>query len=345
MIYLDALNISTGGGLILLNYLERELMANKLDYRILVRDLAIAQQPEAAVVGQPTILGRYRLYRKHVHDREAGVCVLCFGNFPPPYALKCKAITYFHRPALANMNTEQATPWQKFKYSLKKRYLQSLLNNTDIFQFQSTTIAGAFFRAYPKYKGESHIVPFFELSVYQPLAERAKTAPKEPYFIYVSNDAPHKNHGVLLKAWELLFERGVNPELRITIPQDSRFMSTVGAMQTKGIRIINLGLIPHRDVLEQTLAAQFAIFPSLAETLGLGILEALYCNCTILAAELPYTYEVISPSSTFNPDSPESIANCVEQALNAKNPILATQVMKNHISTLLEELQTISFAK
>ena len=338
MIYLDALNISSGGGLILLNYLERALMASGKEYRILVRDLSLTQQPAAAVVGSPTIIGRYRLYRKHVKDQEAGARVLCFGNFPPPYALQCKVITYFHRPALANMNTEQATSWQKFKYGLKKRYLRSLLNNTDSFQFQSTTIAGAFYRTYPKYRGESHIVPFFDLSVYEPLAERAKSAPKDPYFIYVSNDAPHKNHGVLLKAWELLYERAVVPELRITIPQDSRFMSSVGAMQTKGMRIINLGLIPHKDVLEQTLSAQFAIFPSLAETLGLGILEALYCDCTILAADLPYTYEVIQPSFTFNPDSPESIANCVEQALKTEHPRPARQVMKNHISKLLEEL-------
>lgn len=344
MIYLDALNISSGGGLILLHYLEQELMANGMTYRILVRDIAIAQQPDAAVVGSPTILGRYRLYRSHVKDREVDARVLCFGNFPPPYALQCPVITYFHRPALANMNTEQASPWQKMKYGLKKRYLRSLLNNTDSFQFQSTTIAGAFYRAYPKYRGESDIVPFFELGTYEQLAKRAKSSPKKPYFIYVSNDAPHKNHGVLLKAWELLYERGIRPELRITIPQNSRFMSAVGAMQTKGVHIINLGLIPHKDVLEQTLAAQFAIFPSLAETLGLGILEALYCDCTILAADLPYTYEVIQPAFSFNPDSPEAIVACVEQALKTPDPPLARKVIKNHISTLLKALQNPSFA-
>ncbi len=322
----------------LLRYLEREMVANNLEYRVLVRRQKVAQHAEYAIEGSPTILGRYRLYRKHVRDKEAGACVLCFGNFPPPYALRCKVVTYFHRPALANMNTAEATPWQKFKYYLKKRYLRALLGNTDIFLFQSTTIAGAFFRAYPKYTGDSDIVPFFDLSVYGPLAERAKTVTKKPFFIYVSNDAPHKNHGVLLKAWELLHERGLTPELRITIPQDSRFMSAVGHLQTEGVHIINLGLIPHQDVLEQTLGAQYAIFPSLAETLGLGILEALYCNCTILAADLPYTYEVIKPTLTFNPDSAISIADAVEQALVQDAALPSVMVMENKITHLLEEL-------
>ncbi|MEM6769339.1 MAG: glycosyltransferase [Bacteroidota bacterium] len=345
MIYLDALNISTGGGLVLLRYLERELIANGIAYKIMVRDVALSQQPEAAIVGRPTIFGRYRLYRKYVRDDQPESRVLCFGNFPPPYALRCKTITYFHRPALANMNTEQATLKQKLLYNLKKRYLRSLLANTDTFLFQSTTISGAFFRTYPKYRGESGIVPFFDLNVYQPLAERAQSMVKKPYFIYVSNDSPHKNHAVLLKAWELLYERGLTPELRITIPQDSRFMPAIAEMQTRGVHIINLGLIPHKDVLEQTLTAKYAIFPSLAETLGLGILEALYCRCSILAADLPYTYEVIQPSSTFHPDSPDDIARCVEQALNTPQLPLAEQVMRNHIDSLLQALQNKNLDK
>ncbi|MEL7160068.1 MAG: hypothetical protein AAFN92_04865, partial [Bacteroidota bacterium] len=125
MLYLDALNIATGGGLILLKYLERELVDRGVLYQVFVRKASLALNAERAVVGTPTILGRRRLYRRQVDDADPDNVVLCFGNFPPPFPLRCRTVTYFHRPALAGMNTERATALQRFKYNLKKRYPRS----------------------------------------------------------------------------------------------------------------------------------------------------------------------------------------------------------------------------
>jgi glycosyltransferase involved in cell wall biosynthesis len=339
MIYLDALNIDTGGGLVLLSYLEQELTAGGCDYRMLVRKRGVAEDEERAILGEPTALGRYRIYRKAVRDEVPGAVVFCFGNFPPPYSLRCKVITYFHRPALANMNLERATRFQKIKYSLKKMYLSSLLGNTDIIQFQSQVIADAFTLAYPGFAAEVQIVPFFRFKHYEGLALRVEEGAKEEVFIFVSNDAPHKNHRCLLLAWGELLKKGLTPRLQLTIPDNSPFLPLLNELVARGARIENLGIIPHEEVLEHTLRARYVVFPSLAETLGLGLVEAVFCGCTILAAELPYTYQVLNPPYTFDPTLAESIADCVQRALSDPTPPPAEMIMKNKIGTLLAELQ------
>jgi len=339
MIYLDALNIDTGGGLVLLSYLEQELVAEGLEYRMLVRKKGVASDEKRAIIGRPTVLGRYRTYRKEVRDKAPGTVVFCFGNFPPPYPLSCKVITYFHRPALANMNLERATRTQKVKYSLKRMYLSGLLGNTDVLQFQSQVIADAFASTFPGHTAEVQIVPFFRLKHYQELAQRVKAVAKEDTFLFVSNDAPHKNHRYLLLAWEELLKRGLTPRLKLTLPNDSRFLPMIDALVSQGARIENLGFLPHGEVLEHTLRARYIVFPSLAETLGLGLVEAIFCGCTILAADLPYTYQVLKPPYTFDPQKSNSIADCVERALAEPTPAPAQMIMKNEIERLLNEFQ------
>lgn len=339
MVYLDALNIDTGGGLVLLSYLEQQLMAESLDYRIMVRKKNVAEDETKAVLGKPTVLGRYKIYRKEIADKEPGAVVFCFGNFPPPYHLECKVITYFHRPALANMNLERATRAQKFKYFLKKMYLSSLCRNSDIFQFQSQVIADAFTKTYPACTAEVQIVPFFKLKHYEGLALRVDPDAKEDIFLYVSDDAPHKNHRFLLLAWGELLKRGLTPRLQLTLPENSRFAPLLNALVAQGANIENLGFMPHVEVLEYTLRARYVIFPSLAETMGLGLVEAIFCGCTILAADLPYTYAVLDPPFVFDPRDSDSIADCVQKALVEASPPPAKMIMQNKIGTLLAEFQ------
>lgn len=339
MVYLDALNIDTGGGLVLLSYLEEQLESEGLDYQILVRKKSVAKNEAKAVVGTPSVMGRYQIYRKTVRDELPGVVVFCFGNFPPPYSLNCKVITYFHRPALVDMNLERATRAQKVKYALKKIYLSALSGNSDVFQFQSQVIADAFAKTYPGCRAELQVVPFFKLKHYESLALRVEEDTKEEVFIFVSNDAPHKNHRYLLLAWGELLRRGLTPRLQLTLPEGSRFLPLLDALVRQGARVENLGLMPHEEVLEYTLRARYVVFPSLAETLGLGLVEAIYCGCTILAADLPYTYQVLKPPFIFDPRQPESIADCVEKALIAAAPPEAKMIMKNKISSLLAQLK------
>ena len=53
--------------------------------------------------------------------------------------------------------------------------------------------------------------------------------------------------------------------------------------------------------------ADFLIFPSLNESLGLPLIEASFYKLPIIASNLDYVYEVCNPNITFNPLSEEDI--------------------------------------
>ena len=84
--------------------------------------------------------------------------------------------------------------------------------------------------------------------------------------------------------------------------------------------IVNLGKTKHSIILKELSKAEFFIFPSLLETVGLGLIEAASSECKILAADLPYVREVVTPSLFFNPNSPEDIAKAVKKALKGGHP-------------------------
>ena len=68
-----------------------------------------------------------------------------------------------------------------------------------------------------------------------------------------------------------------------------------------GYPIINHGFIERNDLIEIYQSNGYVIYPSLTESFGLGIVEAIENGCNVIGADLPYTYVVCNPSLVFNP--------------------------------------------
>ena len=103
-------------------------------------------------------------------------------------------------------------------------------------------------------------------------------------FIYVSDGNPHKNHNNLLKAWAFLFELGLNLELHLTVSKEyPRVLSAIEELQKKGLKITNHGIT---DVNILYNNCSHLIYPSLAESFGLGLVEAV--NAALMSLRLTY---------------------------------------------------------
>ncbi|MEM6769400.1 MAG: hypothetical protein AAF597_02350, partial [Bacteroidota bacterium] len=100
----------------------------------------------------------------------------------------------------------------------------------------------------------------------------------------------------------------------------------------------NIGVVPYQRVLEETSQSAFAIYPSLQESLGLGLVESASLDCKVLAADLPYTYEAIEPSATFNPFKVEEIYKAVYSAIQGTPLPPTRRVMKNCLPELIAHL-------
>ena len=340
MLIVDAINITSGGGLVLLKYLASALRDSGAPYRI-VSDLSVVGldlEGYETTHCTNTFLSRWRFYQD-VEQVFEPTTVFCFGNFPPSQGLSCNVITYFHRPALANMNLDLISTTQRIEYFFKQLLLRAWLKNSDLFLFQSTLIERHFKKVYGQ-EVKSAVIPFYDSKAYQSfLLDKDSRLKKINRFIYVSNDAPHKNHGALLKAWELLNDTEIHPVLILTLPANSRFLPYIKRLNKKGCKILNLGQVNHDTVLQETLNSTHVIFPSLAETLGLGLVEGVILGCKVVAADLKYTYEVVRPSYTFVPSSPKSICSTVQAVLNdASFGDKTTLRLNNNISDLLDLL-------
>ena len=77
------------------------------------------------------------------------------------------------------------------------------------------------------------------------------------------------------------------------------------------------------------------IFPSLEESFGLPLIEAVDMGLDVISSDLDYVYEVINPSLTFNPNDAQSIADTI-QKFSEESHIKSEVKVKNNISELLE---------
>jgi glycosyltransferase involved in cell wall biosynthesis len=73
--------------------------------------------------------------------------------------------------------------------------------------------------------------------------------------------------------------------------------------------VVWLGHLTPDEVVEAMRASDLMVFPSLAESFGLPLVEAMALGCPIAAADLPYARDVAGPAAAyFDPRDPAAIA-------------------------------------
>jgi glycosyltransferase involved in cell wall biosynthesis len=147
-----------------------------------------------------------------------------------------------------------------------------------------------------------------------------------PRLIYVSYPSEHKNHANLVLALHeivkffpevsllLTLERTNPPNLRYGrfIHEIIKIARSVGIEE----RLIWLGQLNPDEVAYLFTHSDLHVFPSLAESLGLALVEALAAGCPIAASDLPYAHDVAGNAAVyFNPFDPKAIARTVVSIL------------------------------
>lgn len=155
-------------------------------------------------------------------------------------------------------------------------------------------------------------------------------------FIYVASGEPHKNHKLLIYAWCELASNQIYPVLFLTI-DPNEFKGLCEWIDEKisahKLKVINLGLLPHDEVLGWYTKVDALIYPSLFESFGLPLIEASNTGLPIIASELDYVRDISDPLESFDPNSSISIARSVGRFLKIKlnrTPVIdASQFIEN----------------
>jgi glycosyltransferase involved in cell wall biosynthesis len=307
IITIVAPNIKTGGGKELLEYLLEYIYESYPDVLVNVyidKSLNIADTHTRKVFITSSVISKTVLFFKSFKN------VIYFGNLPPMIKAE-NSLVYFHnlyllmslRKLFSNKNSKLIN---LVKEMIKQFYIKKFVKNVDYVVCQTDAV-GQEFKI--KYAYENiKILPFFRT------CKDTNTVKKFDY-CYVSLAHPHKNHKNFFLALKLLEEKNLDLSIAVTVETKKKeLIQMIEEINKRGvIKVVNFGLISKKKVCALYSESRCLVFPSIEESFGLPLLEAVDLGLDVIASDLGYVYQVIEPSCTFNPNDIRSIAETIQK--------------------------------
>lgn len=336
MILIDAIYINNSGGKVLLDYLMTELeRTDKSVFYLLderVKGNIVDVKPTNRIVyAKSSLLWRWKFYRS---NKNLFSSVLCFGNLPPNIKIRAKVYTYFHQLLFLALPNDMSL-LTKMVYRIKMQILASFKKNTDIWWVQTDVIKQRLAEKYNIAPQRIELMPF-----YPPFEEEFQNVVrKKNQYIYVSNAPNHKNHIRLIEAFCTFYDKTKIGNLVLTIPDGFiEILELIESKRQQGYPINNVGFVPRNELRKLYKESEYQIYPSLSESFGLGLVEAIENGCKIIGADLPYTFAVCEPSLIFNPLDKNAIVEVL--LLSLSDNILPSKLkVSNQIKQLIEKLK------
>ena len=177
------------------------------------------------------------------------------------------------------------------------------------------------------------ILPFENSSL-----TKSQNFTKDPFtFIYVASLIPYKNHQILLQAWLNLKVEGESPRLYLTIDQNNSLKKWIKSFISKhSLNIVLLENLNRNELLNIYKKCEYLIYPSTFEAYGLPLIEASNYGLKILAADLDYCWDLITPYDFFNPYDSTSVSRCVLRSIASKSFKSHIYTPKEFISKLIQ---------
>lgn len=319
MILIDSVFINSQGGINLLNLIINYAKSNEKKYFFLI-DYRLKNKIDVnglkATFIKPSIMKRHLFYIK---NKLSFSSVFCFANLPPTISLDCVVYTFFQ-----NINMLNPDHNKSFLNFLKNVFLKVFKANTNFWIVQ-TKYTKKLLAKNKVNVNQIKVIPFFSDELIKKEVLFKSTTNKEYNhlnFLYPCDGEKHKNHIRLINAFSNYNKINRNSKLILTIDKKyTKIIDKINNEIIKGTKIINLGILSQQDLHAEYLKTDVVLFPSLGESLGLGLIEACAYNIPIIASDLEYVHEIIKPSAVFDPYCENKILKklyLTEEYLNIK---------------------------
>jgi glycosyltransferase involved in cell wall biosynthesis len=334
-------NVHAGGGLILMENVLREWPLDVacsafLDFRA----KGIVNLPPSWTVEwcTPSVLGRLRAEWRLAREVDDSSVTLCFHNLPPLLPIRGRVLCLVqNRHVIDTAGLIYMDLRVRLRTKLESWLTARLSDRIHRYFVQTPSMARKVAMLRNGDFVDVVISPFASLEIESILAEPV-TKPLWD-FIYVADGQVHKNHRRLLEAWKLLDEQGIRPSLALTLGPRDRELATELINAANRLNIVNLGLLPHDELMKLYRQARALIFPSTIESFGLPLVEAAALRLPILAPELDYVRDVCVPTECFDPFSAISIARAVRRFLGKPELPITPEVPSSFVSRVIAEAQ------
>jgi glycosyltransferase involved in cell wall biosynthesis len=321
---ISAFGIHMGGGLVLLKAL---LSASTMQTREVLIDSRIASSLGNVRCGVETQAVSRSLWQRLLaltqlaRRAKSTDTLLCFNSLPPLVRSKAFVVTYVQAPHFVGAHAGISyPPLTRLRLAIERLWFDRGLRFSNELWVQTRTMADALLASNPECT--VRVVPLVDQTLSTALRElsdvRDRPDERQLSFFYPADGVGHKNHERLVLAWKQLVQSDMAPKLSLTLhPHEFvRVAAKTGVSMADLPCVENLGRISREEVLAEMSRSSALIFPSLAETFGLPLLEARMLGKPILAAERDFIRDVCSPAETFDPESPRSIANAVRRFIH-----------------------------
>jgi glycosyltransferase involved in cell wall biosynthesis len=146
----------------------------------------------------------------------------------------------------------------------------------------------------------------------------------KPFVLFVSSLWSYKNCDGLLRAWAVARKDLPGRQLAIVgSGRDEKYLAQLHALVAElgiGDDVVFVGGVPLDEVVDFYRAADVFVYPSLNETFGLPILEAMAAGCPVVTSDVSAMPETAGGAAMLaDPKAPQSIARAIVEAAQPTN--------------------------
>lgn len=143
----------------------------------------------------------------------------------------------------------------------------------------------------------------------------------ENYILYIGNVKPHKNIDILIKAMKFL---GEFPDMKLVAVgvQHNEILQKLKAINSTDLEknIYTIQYVENDELPLLYKNAQCFVFPSIYEGFGIPPIEAMICDCPVLASNAASIPEVCGDAALFfNPNNVKELVGNIVSILKNKN--------------------------
>jgi len=223
---------------------------------------------------------------------------------------------------------------QRLLWSYKKMWVKQSIKNTNTLTVQTKSLANLINQAQLDISQISVIShgPGLDLN---PKQNRCIDSEK-PVLGYVTKYGVQKNFSVVLRSIKKLVLSGINPQLILTLNENSpEVKSILKEISDNGIEgnIINYGEVEQHKIQEIYNKIDIFLFPSIVESFGMPMLEAMSVGLPVIAAKTPVNQEILGENAIlFSANSDKELSEKIMQLVN--NPSSYASAASNSLDRI-----------
>lgn len=310
------------------------------------------------------LLWEQTVWRKIIRDNRADV-LFSSANFgllhsPAPQLLLMREGGLFDPLYLSTMAPCQGMDVAFQRYLRRQLMLISVRHNNHIMT-PTETMRSMLLKWAPEVEAHCTVNSYGTLlDTFQQKKSRPWCQDGQLKLLYVSVYYPHKNPSDALLATEILNRQGQPTRMRLTmdLEQVQRVRGSTRDLfhLRRGLDcgLLTMGTIPYAQLPETYAEHDVFVFPSISETFGHPMTEAMASGIPIVAADVPVNREVLGDSALFyTPFRPSALAECVrrlhehpdlrvELSRNALNRVAKLYNWDDHVDRLVDILRHLA---